>query len=430
MLLRAPRAGPITPRTMISRTLSSRIRPAWPRALIGALASLLVGAVLVWLALPISYPDWAGEGRALAPLKFSGEDFQPIFASAVLADVAAADMPVVEGRRFVLLTATRFAAENYPQLMIDLESLASGAAVVLFWRTAEQPDKVASVELQAASGGVSWHTLADHPAWTGSISSVALGAFGAMARERLELNEAVFRSATRRALVERSWAQWHQFDPWRMSSLNRYAGARGDVIVHPAAALSAWASASVLLFLAAAWRFRLPRRALIPGLLIVLFLPWIGLDRIWQLQLDRQLEATRDQFSGLSQDEKHRREMDAGLQRYAARLAQVLPADGDRRIFVLHDSKGHDYWRLRLQFHLLPRNVYNFGHELLPAGQMRPGDHVLLLDRIDGIRFDARRGELTDGQHRWRARLIDRQPFGSLFQLEEPDPKGDPGEAG
>ena len=234
-----------------------------------------------------------------------------------------------------------------------------------------------------------------------------------------ELRELSSHPSTRSTLVKRVWSEWTHFEPWQMSSVNRYAGALGEVLIHPAAAFSIWVAFALVIQLVGAWLLRLPRRALVYAVLVVVLVPWVGLDRLWQSQLDQQVQVTRDRFGGITQASKHRREMDADLQRYAARLRQRIPESADQRLFILHDSRGHNYWRLRLQFHLLPMNVYNFGGRLLPAGKMRPGDHVLVLDRIEGLQFEAECGVLAGAEQQWPAVRVDRHPFGRLYRLED-----------
>ena len=62
-----------------------------------------------------------------------------------------------------------------------------------------------------------------------------------------------------------------------------------------------------------------------------------------------------------------------------ARNVKAQVPEAGARVFLLHNSSGHNFYRLRLQHHLLPLNVYNFG-STPPPGQLRPDDYVLLLD--------------------------------------------------
>ncbi|MDZ7790907.1 MAG: hypothetical protein U5L08_10525 [Xanthomonadales bacterium] len=402
---------------------------AWLLVPVSCLLSLGLGLVALWSLLPLAYPKSFDTGDASEPLLLSGRDLVRAPAVAWLSD-AKGDLSklTVHPGQGVFRAGVEFDANRYPQLLLDITRLSSNTSVYLLWRTVESPDEVSLSELHGISEGASWHSLAEREDWRGTISEIALMADRGRPRTMLILSSAVFHGATRKALAERSWSQWTRFDPWKMSSPNRYPGARGDVILYPTAAFSAWSCVSLLIFLLVGWAMRMSRPAFAAGALMILFLPWVGLDRLWQSQLDRQVDATRDQFGGLTQARKHERELDAGIQRYAARIAQVLPTGADDRVFILQDSRGHNFWRLRLQFHLLPSNIYNFGHELLP--EMQSGDYAVLLGEFGDLRFDATSGLLRDGEQAWQAQLIDRHRYGRVFRLDDRvgDDAGEEGE--
>ncbi|MEQ8803846.1 MAG: hypothetical protein RLP45_17565, partial [Haliea sp.] len=88
-----------------------------------------------------------------------------------------------------------------------------------------------------------------------------------------------------------------------------------------------------------------------------------------------------------------------------------------QRLFLLHDSRGHKYQRLRLQFHLLPLNIYNYGSTLLPVGEMRPGDYVLQFGALEGLHYDPASGLLTGNNQRWQALMLSQHELGRLFRL-------------
>lgn len=392
-------------------------RRAWLLALFAAVTSLAAGLLVLWLLLPLAWPE-AVDGRADSePLRMEKEDFRPVMAAAWLSGAGEEIIPPgIDRRQTLLVAGADFEAERFGQMALDLRSLPADASVYLLWRGAGTPQTVAAAELRGAGQGKSWHSLAGRAGWSGTISGIALVSVSGRQQGTMSLSGVSFHAASRRALIERSLSQWTRFDPWTMSSINRWAGARGDVILHPAAAFAAWSAISLVIFLLAVWRMRFARPVLAGAALMVLFVPWLGLDRLWQGQLEQQLEATQARYGGLSQAQKHQREMDAEIQRYAAHLARILPRDAGHRIFLLHDSRGHNFWRLRLQFHLLPRNIYNFGSELLP--EMRSGDYVVVLGEIDDIRFDAARGLLSDGDLAWRAQLVDRHSDGRVYHLD------------
>ncbi len=404
-------------------------RRAWLLAPVIALVSLGLGLIVLWLLLPLVSPGSGSPGSHVDPLRLEAGDFDSSPVVAWFADVGG-DFGQVDGARSrsALHAEVSLEAEHYPQIALELRDLSPNARVYLFWRSANSPGAASSMALADVKEGENWYSLAGQEDWRGSISAIALVAVAGPRPPLLRVAAVAFHGGTRQALVERSWSQWTRFDPWKMGSVNRYAGARGDVIVYPAVAFAAWSAIALLVFLGAARLLRLPRPVIAAVALSLLFLPWIGLDRIWQSQLDAQFEVTRDRFGGLTQAEKHQREMDSEIQRYAARLASSLPSAPENRIFLLHDSTGHNYWRLRLQFHLLPRNIYNFGRELLSG--MRPGDHVLVLGDVEGVGYDAARGLLSDGERAWRAQLVDRHRHGRVYRLDErvkPAPGGEGG---
>lgn len=403
-------------------------RRAWLLAPTCVLLTLGLSAIVLWFLLPHAYPQSFSGGGDSAPLAIPGQAFTRAPAAAWLADASgeASKLAAVPGRT-VLRAGVELDAGAFPQLELELAEFPPGTRLHLLWRSGQSGGGVFSTELTGVTEGSSWHSLADRTQWKGAIVEIGLIAVGGPQRSVPRVAGAHFHGAGRRALIERLKAQWTRFEPWRMGSLNRYAGARGDVILHPAGAFMAWSALALMLFLALARYLRLPRSALAAGALLVLFLPWMGLDRLWQAQLEGQLAATHDRFGGLTQAEKHEREMDVEIQHYAERLERIFPKRPEHRIFLLHSSKGHNFWRLRLQFHLLPRNIYNFGLALL--SEMRAGDHVLVLGEIDRIRYDEAQGVLSDGERAWRAQLVDRSAYGRVFRLEErvesaPDEEG------
>lgn len=395
-------------------------RRAWLTGPLAGLTALGLAAALLWLSLPLVLVDGGGERPSVDAVSLGADDFSAAPAAPWLAAIDERSGAAAGSRgRMLMRSSVSLKAENYPQLALALDSVAPDATVYVFWRTADEPEAVAFAELAAAGSGTNWYTLSAEDGWTGSIAEVAVATRGRPARAAPELSRLSFHPATRSTLVERAWSEWTRFEPWRMSSVNRYPGARGEVLVRPAGAFTLWVALAVAILLVGARLLRLPRRALAYALLLAVLIPWVGLDRLWQTQLDHQLQATRDRFGGLTQASKHDQEMDADLQRYASRLRERISGDADPRLFILHDSRGHNFWRLRLQFHLLPMNIHNFGHRLLPAGEMRAGDYVLELERIEGLRFDAECGVLADAERQWPAVLVDRHPFGRLYRLED-----------
>lgn len=127
----------------------------------------------------------------------------------------------------------------------------------------------------------------------------------------------------------------------------------------------------------------------------------VGLYLLWQGELETQLNETTYLFAGKTQHEKHLAETDSELYSYAQHLkGEVLPKPCVR-IFLLHNSRGHNYTRLRTQLHLLPHNIYNYGRRP-QIKHTRPGDYILVLGTIPGLNFNPKRSILTWGRH-WPA---------------------------
>ena len=75
--------------------------------------------------------------------------------------------------------------------------------------------------------------------------------------------------------------------------------------------------------------------------------------------------------------------------------------------------------RLRLQYHLLPHNVYNFG-QYPPAGAAVAGDFILVLGAIPGLSFDEREQVLRWPDERpLPAVALDRSRSGVLYRVRE-----------
>jgi hypothetical protein len=144
----------------------------------------------------------------------------------------------------------------------------------------------------------------------------------------------------------------------------------------------------------------------------------MALDGLWQSRLVDQVELTQARFAGLSTSAKKNRELDSDLRLQSRQiLAELEPLRG-KRVFLVHDSRGHHFFRLRAQYHLLPLNVFNFGRGLPDPADVRAGDYLLVLDGSERIRFDAGSRMLRDGTLEMPARRRERLPRMTLYRLD------------
>lgn len=400
----------------------------------------LLALALLWAGLPLLYPDSLRDTPGAGAQLYRGADFKAAVARRSSrqddALVIQSMRPALHGGSWVgeavFQLETTLRAQPYSQFRLNLEGLQPDQSVYLLWRSSSFPGQQQALELERDADGISWHSLPGADSWEGEISQLAIGVFGPPRSPALKMRGLELHGSARAVVARRMLWEWQQFKPWIQSSANRYPGFRGEIILPPAAAAGLWAGLSLLLLLAGLGLRMLlsqrgrqravggpPRRAIVAAVLASIVLPWLALDGLWQGQLERQLQATRERFGGLTQAQKHTREDDARLQDWADSVKQQLAPLRGKRLFLLNDEdRGHQYHRLRLQFHLLPLNVYNFGRKLLPPGQMRPGDHVLLLQPASAVRFDPRSSQLEDGEYRYRATQLDSYAKGQLFRLE------------
>ena len=216
--------------------------------------------------------------------------------------------------------------------------------------------------------------------------------------------------------------QWTGFRRFDQTSINRLSATFTAGALSPIPVAAMWAGLALLLVLVAGWLGKAAPR--ITYLLVVLTV-WVTLDLLWQRQLSAQLKLSQQLFQGRSMTERHERDFDSALYDYAQQLkSSGLPATS-ARLFMLHNSQGHNFQRLKLQYYLLPHNIYNLSI-LPPEGAVREGDYILALVPVPGLEFHGGRSLL-----RWDegapvpATLEHSHPMGKLFRVAA-DPAAPP----
>lgn len=434
----------------MQKTVSQWPAPAAFRSgqwVLGVLALHTVAILLTWAALPLLLPDGLSQQAGTDPLHLPGKDFKAVVAarsrqagdSIEVLDMQPARRNGVQIGEAVFRTEPGLAASRFSQMHLRLDGWQSGQKLFLFWRSSNAPDQQRYQELSHDTDGQSWHTLSSTDLWEGDILELAIGVFGQPGPAPLVLHEVALHPGSRSAVFNRLTWEWSRFTPWTQLSANVYRGALRAAVLQPVTVASLWAVVALLIVFIGAVvlrrSVRAPARSIVIAGLASILLPWLAVDLLWQVQLERQLTLTQEHYGGLTQTQKHHREADASLQKYAARVRDRLERVHKRpepmhdrpepmlnsRLFLLNDAdSGHSYRRLRMQFHLLPVNIYNFGKQLLPPDRMRPGDHVLLLQPATAVRFDPARGVLEDSRQRYRATLLDEHAEGRLFRLGTP----------
>ena len=400
------------------------------RALVGALVALLLVGIAVtagiyWM-LPRLYP--AAPLQADAEVReFSGIAFTIARGRETARDGSALVVNAMEGRQAAFVHRTFFPAASAPVVEIALSGVHPELTTELYWRTADAPDTPRFLQLERGAADVTWHLLAGREGWRGQVIELGVVVRGPGAFHPVRFHSLTLQPASRPVLARLLWQDWRLLHPWRQGSTNYYRGAAEHAPLTPVAVASVWMLGALVLVLAQArWR-RWPPPAAVAAALLTVMGPWLALDGLWQQKLFEQVTATQQRYGGLAQPDKRRMEDDAGLRRQALELLDALAPIRGKRAFLVHDSSGHNYHRLRLQYHLLPLNVYNFDSTLPDPSSIRAGDLVLLLDEPDAVRFDPEQGVLTDGEVELPARPVTRLRRVSMFRVPAADrgPNGD-----
>lgn len=312
-------------------------------------------------------------------------------------------------------------AQDFPLLEYKISAQQPGVQLNLTWRRKENPSTVVSTLLNSNALGSSSIVLAEHPGWRGTIMELGVYVIAGRADQRLMIDGLVLDSGDAVGYLETHWSSWSEFRGWTLLSINLLRGTANDEQLSPVPVAAAWAALACLLLLT----FGMIRGRHLPGtFLIVLLVPWVALDLLWQVELQAQLAQSREQFGGKTAHQKHLTDKDATIYRYITRLKNnVLPAQ-PVRLVIAHDSRGHNYERLKAQYYLLPHNVFNFG-----TGPSRHGygksDYILVLGKPDSPAYHRNPGKLI-----WhsgieiRVELIDSDPMGDLYRLTRPPPEG------
>lgn len=310
-------------------------------------------------------------------------------------------------------------AENYRFATASLEGLRPAQRAYLGWVTAEGASDAFHFTFLPWTGRPSV-TVALPDSWHGKVRQLVLGIQG-QHRDAVHVKELTLlpdgTGVRLSALRDRAIA----YAPWDLKSVNNLPGTvKGDWL-SPVSAATLLSVALVLFGLLVLRRAGASARRRTLFIALTLGCLWLVLDGLWQRRLLLQLAATRDTFQGLQGEERALADLDAPLYRMAQSLRPHLPDDPQHRVFLLHDSEGHNFQRLRLQYHLLPSNSYNFGHQLPAPGTYRAGDHVILLGELPGLVYDKSEGLLHDGTHVLPALHVTTAGNAKLYRLSRQD---------
>ncbi len=388
------------------------------------LSALLLVIGFIWFHLDDIEPN---SGSEPTPLVFKGADLYITMGRGSYNNGSLVLKGMNKGNAVITAPATSFNASDFPVLKYSVEGRHPGLKVAFYWVRKDNP-RITHFAMLPWNGDASIaYRLRKHEDWSGRIVELGFSINGDLRGKPLVVRALSLQAFDIRTLLSVVWSEWMAFEGWKQYSINTIQGAPKDALISPVLAAAAWTGLSLLLFLlwrlyrAANW-VELPlgadlRQESTLVILVALFLlPWIVLDAKWQLNLWRQHRETWQRFAGKSHGEQHLAAEDAILYQFAEELKRAVGKGFGGRIFILQDQ-WQDYVRLKLAYYLLPFNVYPYGNEP-DVEKIGEGDLLLLLDDLEGVRYDKAAGML-----RWkkgnavRADLVLSSRIGKLLAL-------------
>ena len=389
-------------------------------ALLQAVLALVLGAALTITAYLVFSPILA-EQRAEAtredarPWTFQGADLLARMGRGRETDTGGLQITELErgiDSRAIFSRRTRLNAEDYPFLEYTITGRHAGEHVYFIWRTAASPEEVHNLPLYWAGEGPAVAMPGKHPEWRGDIVEVGLDVYGDRRQSRATIESLALEPSSGLLMLRSIWADWTALRTWTQKSAHHLRGHLPRATMAPTVAVAIWAGAALLLL--TGLRLLTPRVAPI-GFVLTGLIAWVSLDLLWHHNLSRQLDETRTLFSRKTQHEKHLADREHVLYSYAQHLKKdVLPEPGVK-IHLVHDSDLRGYRRLKMQYYLLPHNVFNF--DRVPrAGALQPGDLILVLDTVPGLSYSAESGRLHWQSQSVPVTLLDDQAPGAVYR--------------
>jgi hypothetical protein len=372
-------------------------------------AAILLIAYTVYLMWTLPDSDGPGLEIPLAETVAVAGDITPGTQSVTLVDFEQQSLS-----HYALLSwRYPVSAEQFALVEYTVQSGLPGLAFALAWRRADDPDSFHSVALNAPPSGKGVTLLARHPEWRGDIIELALQVLTNTPGEPATLQRLALAPSSFGGLLAALRDSWLHFSVWNHFSINSLHLEATRTLPPAQVAAASWAVLSITLLLL--WN------AIAHGtgagtLALAALVPWLAIDVLWQKKLWHQLAITSDTFAGKTPHEKQLADMDEPLYSYAQRLRENVLPEEPARILLLHNSNGHNFARLRMQYYLLPHNVYNFD-QLPPEGGESSLDYVLLLGNSPPSEIAARGQRLVQDGRSIAVELLNQDNMGYLFRV-------------
>lgn len=389
-----------------------------------AVSALLVASAYITFSLTIDNRRSSDEKNISGTLPIRASDLVARLGVASAAKDKSLAVTQFAGDRAILTRHLTLQAQNFDFLTYRISDRNPTQRVYLIWRTAEKPADVFNARLPWSGNGLTTMRLTELPDWQGTITELGLDIYGDLRGQPLIISELNLSPDGVAEQLSAIRSDWTAFTGWTQKSIN-YLGNPKSTLPTPTQAAAAWAGLTLALLLL----IRAPQRGQpLVVLGVAVFVPWLALDILWQRELNIQLAETQALFSGKTMDERHLADEDSEIYSYTKRLKQDILPVKPVRLFILHDSEEHNYERLKVQYYLLPHNIYNYGR-LPPGTKIKPGDFILKLGEVPDLNYQQNPDRLVWGKTgKLAVTLLDNDSQGQLFEvrpagpnIEEPD---------
>ena len=314
---------------------------------------------------------------------------------------------------------TYFEASDFPIVHLRTAGRHSGQKIYFLWRNSASPNVYHRLLMGNTGANSVYQNISQHKDWRGKISEVGIDVYGDLRSAPLVLERMAFLPATKNAILRTALSEWILFEPWKHSSINHNRGAPKEALFNPTLAAASWMASSWLVLLAF---YRKKSSLAYYAFIFCALAPWLCLDLLWQYKLALQNNETRYSFSGKSMHDKRKSDYGHELFNYSEHLKNNVLINTDSRVFILHNSANHNFDRLKLQYYLLPFNIYNF-KQYPRKKYLKPGDYIITLGEIAKLRYEGHSGKLVWGNSNYidatPALLIDEHQLGNVYVVPE-----------
>ena len=397
-------------------TLKDR-RQAHPgMCIVSSIAYLLTSAVLLIAGLAVWQLGQPSAQTDAAPLALTAKDLVVVAGSGIRAEEGVQVTPASGSNQAIIAFARHdFTAEDYPYLQYHLTGSSPDTRIALYWRSEREPEVTRFTELPAASSVVS---LEQNRYWNGRLTHLGLSIQRPAQEPPLGIADIRFSPPSTLLLLKSMLSSWTGFEGWRHSSINFVFNSAPNPPLSPVLAAACWMLLALFLYGVKTLFFQAGgnKHWCAPTLIALVLVPWLLLHARWQSNLLIQLTHTYHQFGGKNEEERHLAAEDSNIYRYAAHLKQEVLPPHPVRMFLLR-NEARDYSRLKLQYYLLPHNIYNYGQYPMKH-YLHEGDYILTMGEIPGLGYDTGTQLLKwpdDGQV--HALRLDKGSLGTLYQV-------------